>query len=105
MHTTSLLACVLLLTSGCNTEAIRAEDDTDISMRMTASEALAAGLIKVRDNTVEEKLAPPSALVQTKRAEAKSPYCPPMEGENSICNPGDGCDVRNLVIITCKHAT
>lgn len=83
---------------------------------MTASEAVKAGFIEIYDNTVgkagKQKLATltHTAMLQARGEETtdsetmKESACPPMEGANSICGPGDGCDVRNLVVIKVMNA-
>lgn len=78
---------------------------------MTASEAVKAGFIKIYDNKVGKaaklQLAKETRMAmlqaggkeKTDSETGKEEECPPMQGSNSICGPGDGCDVRNLVII------
>jgi len=98
-------ACLL---SATFTEAMRF---SMFEQGMTASEAVAKGLIVASDSPPKTAIPhEPAAFAEIQAnvysnstTSKKTSFCPTMTGKNGICN-GSPCDVRNLVYITALKA-
>jgi len=97
------------LLSAASTQALRF---SMFEQGMTASEAVAKGLIIASDSSPETATPHEPAAFAELQAHAysnsttrgKTSFCPKMTGKNGICDGNTPCDVRNLVYITALKA-